>query len=106
MDENDLQTNGSSWGNYSDSIGDAKTNSGGYKQKNTGKSEYWKANNIYDLAGNVHELTQEKWSTGIGRDVRGGTFSSPGNGCAAAHRIDTNESDTSSNVGFRASFYL
>lgn len=58
-------TNSSGWGNYSDSTGDAAvkeadgtTNAYGKKQ-NTGYSEFWKANNIYDFAGNCFEWTQE-----------------------------------------------
>ena len=61
MELPDIQTNSCSWGNYYNSTGDAATNSG--SKQNTGKSEYWKANNIYDLAGNVREWTQEKYST-------------------------------------------
>ncbi len=37
----------------------------------TGSSEYTKANNIYDLAGNVYEWTMEQ-SRGFGRAYRGG----------------------------------
>ena len=69
------------WGNYSDSEGDAKvivtengteTKKYGSKQ-NTGYSEYWKANNIYDLAGNCDEWTQEAINTSY-RGVRGGYY--------------------------------
>ena len=72
MELADLQTNSHSWGNYWTSTGDAATNSG--SKQNTGKSEYWKANNIYDLAGNVREWTQEKYSTGTDRADRGGSY--------------------------------
>ena len=44
------------WGNYRDSTDPANT--GNYVMwnlKNTGSNEAWKANNIYDLAGNCHE---------------------------------------------------
>ena len=56
-------TNSTEWGNYSDSTGnaavmDGETQKYGSKQV-TGYSEYWKANNIYDLAGNCTEWTQE-----------------------------------------------
>ena len=70
MELSDIQTNSSSWGNYTDSNGDSATNAGSIRA--TGYSEYWKANNIYDLAGNVQEWTQEKKSTEIGRAYRGG----------------------------------
>ena len=56
-------TNSTTWGNYPDSTGnaavmDGETKKYGSKQV-TGYSEYWKANNIYDLAGNCTEWTQE-----------------------------------------------
>ena len=105
MDESDVQTNSCSWGNYSNSTGDAKTNRGSLRA--TGKSEYWKANNIYDLAGNVREWTQEKWSTGNYRDERGGSYGVDGNVTTAAHRNDQTEGlTTNSYIGFRVSFYL
>ena len=78
----EVNKDSSSWGNYKDSEGDAKvivtengteTNKYGTKQ-NTGYSEYWKANNIYDLAGNCREWTQEAFSTN-NRAVRGGRYS-------------------------------
>ena len=72
MDIDDIQTNSSSWGNCYDSTGDAATKSGDLQ--NSGTSEYWKANNIYDLAGNVHEWTQEKYSTETRRAHRGGYY--------------------------------
>ena len=46
-------TNSKTWGNYKDNTADGH----GTKQ-NTGFSENWKANNIYDFAGNFFELTQ------------------------------------------------
>lgn len=49
-----------SYGNYSDSLGFNDTSEFGKKQK-TGYSEKWKANNIYDIAGNCWEWTQESF---------------------------------------------
>ena len=72
MGLDDIQTNSTTWGNYFNSTGDAATGKG--VLQNTGFSEYWKANNIYDLAGNVYEWTQEKYSTGDLRAVRGGIY--------------------------------
>ena len=72
MELADIQTDSRSWGNYNNSTGDAEANSG--SKQNTGYSEYWKANNIYDLAGNVYEWTQEKYSTGTHRAYRGGYY--------------------------------
>ena len=55
--------NSTSWGNYVNAVGNAAVMVGttkmyGSKQV-TGYSEYWKANNIYDLAGNCEEWSQE-----------------------------------------------
>ena len=100
----DIQTDSCSWGNYSNSTGNAATNS--YSKQNTGTSEYWKANNIYDLAGNVSEWTQEKWSTGPGRANRGGSYPNYGDSYPAAFRGSTDARNTYNLIGFRASFYL
>ena len=82
----EVNKDSSSWGNYSDSKENAKvtvteddgttTNKYGSKQ-NTGYSEYWKANNIYDLAGNVSEWTQEA-NSAYDRALRGGCYYSSG----------------------------
>ena len=66
----DIKDDSSSWGNYGTSKGDAANKAG--TMQNTGASEYWKANNIYDLAGNAYEYTQENKSTDIYCAVRGG----------------------------------
>ena len=104
MELADLQTNSCSWGNYANSTGNAATNKG--SKQITGKSEYWKANNIYDLAGNVWEWTQEKWSTGTSRANRGGDYDYNGDGNPVARRSYSDASNTYDSVGFRASFYL
>ena len=57
-DTGKVDTDSSSWGNFSDSQGNAAVDGYGTKQI-TGYSEFWKANNIYDLAGNCFEWTQE-----------------------------------------------
>lgn len=67
-----------SWGNYPESIGDAAVvqngvNQYGIKQK-TGYSEYWKVNNIYDLAGNCFEWSQDKSEDDTDRIPRGGGY--------------------------------
>ena len=54
-----------SWGNYPGATFEYVNSSGNIVIKNegetpripTGSTEYTKANNIYDLAGNVHEVT-------------------------------------------------
>ena len=91
---NEVNKDSSSWGNYKDSTENAKvtvteedgttTNKYGRKQ-NTGYSEYWKANNIYDLAGNCSEWTQEAGDT-YGRAVRGGHYVNNGSNFPASSR--------------------
>ena len=66
--EEEVNTDSSSWGNYKDSTGAATTGSG--TVRTSGYNEAWKANNIYDLAGNSFELTQEAIFTGT-RTFRG-----------------------------------
>ena len=63
--EEQVNTDSSSWGNYT---------LGGFKT--AGYSNSWKANNIYDLAGNYWEWTQEANTVNI-RTTRGG-------GCSAS----------------------
>ena len=88
------------------SLGDVTFRKTLFTSKTTGKSEYWKANNIYDLAGNVYEWTQEKWSTYTNRVCRGGIRDYDGDRCPAAYRGINGASSTHNTVGFRASFYL
>ena len=64
-------TNSNSWGNYADSTGDAEKGSG--IKHYTGYSEYWKANNIYDFAGNCYEWTQEVQG-GNAKAMRSGSY--------------------------------
>ena len=77
-----------------------------YGRAGTGKSEYWKANNIYDLAGNVREWTQEEGSSYIYHTYRGGTYIFDGDDHPAAYRVYIYSTNTYDELGFRASFYL
>ena len=69
------------WGNYNNVTFSYKDSNGNTKNKNsgesikilTGSSEYTKANNIYDLAGNIYELTMESIG-GYNRIYRGGNY--------------------------------
>ena len=67
-EQEEVYSNSSSWGNYDDSSGAAATDSG--SKQTSGKNEAWQANNIYDLAGNYQEWTQEACST-YSRILRG-----------------------------------
>ena len=103
MEIEDIQTNSCSWGNYSNSTGDAKIGSDTLQK--TGASEYWKANNIYDLAGNVWEWTQEKYSTGTSIVCRSGNYSSNEGGYPAACRNDTDVNLTSYDLRFSCQLF-
>ena len=97
----EIQTNSNTWGNYIDSVSPANGSPWVTETKqNTGASEYWKANNIYDLAGNVWEWTQEKYSTGTSRAYRGGVYYNNGDVVPAASRYSFNETVSVDNVRF------
>ena len=93
-------TDSTSWGNYKNNTADGK----GSKQ-NTGFSESWKANNIYDFAGNCDEFTQEALNTG-NRASRGGGYSYNGSDLPASSRYNDSPTYTSSNYGSRPTLYL
>ena len=80
----DIQSDSRSWGNYKNSVGGAAVNSG--TRQVGGKNEYWKVNNIYDLAGNVSEWSQEQYSTDIAYSIRGGDFASDDDSGPVAYR--------------------
>ena len=77
-------TDSRTYGNYYNS--QAPANTGNYEKsdsytavkKNTGSNEAWKANNIYDIAGNCYEWTQEAYDTAYGRARRGGCYAHNG----------------------------
>ena len=98
-------TDSSTWGNYYNNTADGH----GSKQ-NTGFSESWKANNIYDFAGNYWKFTQEAHGT-CGRAGRGGSYRSdgssiPGSGGPASARFSSIPTDTNSIIGSRPTLYL
>ena len=104
--ENEVFVNSSSWGNYNDSTGNAKTNSGPSNMNyTTGRNEAWKANNIYDLAGNVHDWTTEANSSDL-RVIRGGNYVDDGSDHPASNRSDGNSGCSDNVVGFRPALYL
>ena len=97
-----------SWGNYMDSTDAAAVDSGAVQT--CGKNEAWKAKNIYDLAGNVYEVTMEKF-IGTGAEHRGGGFQFDCTGTvgSASSRFsgvyDPAFIDSES-VGFRVALYI
>ena len=84
-----------SWGNYNNATFTYTNSSGSTATKNqnssvripTGSTEYTKANNIYDLAGNVWEWTMEAGST-VYRSYRGGSYHYVGDSFPATDRYN------------------
>ena len=89
----------------------------------TGSREEWCVNNIYDLAGNVMELTQEKYGGDskilINRNgpktektipsfcvMRGGAYDLPGSLFNVSHRFFTLPHYSFDYVGFRVALYI
>ena len=97
-------SNSSSWGNYNNSSDNAAIEGAGSKQ-NTGYSDYWKANNIYDLAGNYYEWTQEAHYT-VGRIGRGGSYNDSGSDFPASDRYSYTTVISYSYHSSRATLYM
>ena len=93
-------TDSITWGNYSDNTAD-----GHGSEQNTGFSESWKANNIYDFAGNCFEFTQEALLTD-NRASRGGGYYNIGSDNAASNRLGNDPTGTYSGYGSRPTLYL
>ena len=83
-----------SWGNYTNSTFEYKTNTNGSTTTEStssstripsGSTEYSKANNIYDMAGNVYDWTLECYGSGD-RRCRGGSYYYSGSGDPASYR--------------------
>lgn len=93
----------SSWGNYYNSSAPANVEGFG-KLQVSGYSEYWKAKNVYDLAGNIWEWTNEK--NDDGRISRGSSYMYPGNEYPASYRTYNNQFNVYARVGFRVALYI
>ena len=91
--------NSTSWGNYENNTAD-----GHGSEQNTGFSESWKANNIYDFAGNCYEFTQEASGSGS-RVGRGGVYYDSGSRRPASFRDGYDPTSTDS-FGSRPTLYL
>ena len=71
----------------------------------TGASEKFKTKNIYDLAGNVMEWTNEASSTTY-RGIRGGRYRSDGTGHPASFRGYSDPNLCVDHFGFRPALYI
>lgn len=87
------------WGNYWD------TENSPRKVVETGSREEWCANNIYDFAGNVNELTQELYQISY-RVIRGGCYYDGENLCSVACRFCSDPLDDFNFTGFRATLWI
>ena len=101
-------TNSVSWGNHSNTTGNAQYDTEGVKKISgtkqvAGYSEYWKAKNIYDFAGNTWEWTTEKSSYLINR---GGYYSYNGSTYPASFRGTRNTWDMDVFISFRIVLYV
>ena len=102
-----------SWGNYYNATFEYVNSSGSTATKNegsstripTGSAEYTKANNIYDLAGNVRDWTMEAGST-YSRVYRGGYYGNNGDNYPAAYRSGTYPTYSDIIYGCRSALYI
>ena len=90
------------YGNHSNSLAPANENSG--TKRTAGFNENWKVKNIYDLAGNVWELTSEASSSNF--IFRGGSYSYDGSVGPVSYRNDVSVSRTDDYIGFRPRLYI
>ena len=110
MDSELVYENSSSWGNYSnynDSVSaDRQVEGAGEGVLPAGTSDYWCANNIYDLAGNAFDWTQEALHVYL-RVPRGGLYLFPGSRHPASYRISVGTPGfTNSNGSARVALYV
>ena len=101
--ETQININSVDWGNYYDSTGTASTNSG--SPQTAGKNEAWQANNIYDLAGNCSEWTQEAHYA-FYRVSRGGTYDVSGSTYPASGRNNRSPDVSSNDSSSRPALYV
>ena len=107
----EVNQDSTSWGNYAnnavlanDGITTLKA-SGVLSLLDTGATAYTKANNIYDLAGNCCEWTQEAYGLLATRITRGAYYSYAGPNSPASMRLDYS-TDGGNNCSARTSLYI
>ena len=112
LPEESSLTNSIYYGNYNNSIFKYLNSSNEEVEKPeslsekilAGSSEYTKTKNIYDLAGNVWEWTNEAYSSGSIR--RGGSCDYYGDNYAFSYRYGSVPFDKHVSLGFRARLYI
>ena len=111
INESATLKNSEYYGNYSDSKMPADVDGYGTKQV-AGFSENWKTKNIYDLAGNVEEWTNEYDASyaiyrGNGYIFRGGAYGTSGSEYPVGRRnAAAGESSANIDIGFRIRLYI
>ena len=109
----EIGSDSTAWGNYSNNTFEYTTTSGGTATKSensntiipTGSAEVTKANNIYDIAGNMYEWTAETNGSSF-RRLRGGSCNYVGAGDPASDRSYNDPYDSNGICGARAYFYI
>ncbi|MEG1705263.1 MAG: hypothetical protein RR290_01655 [Clostridia bacterium] len=91
------------WGNHKDSTKPANVTGFGSLQK-TGFSQLWQVNNIYDIAGNALEWTNEKFD--IFRIYRSGCYSLSGTTDPASYRYSNFVNNSLQTLSFRIVLYI
>ena len=98
--ESEINVDSSSWGNYYNS-----SIEGARSPQNSGYSDYWCANNVYDLAGNYCDWTQEASGTSS-RIYRGGNYDNSGSYLPASDRNTDNPHNSNSYISSRPALYI
>ena len=109
----EIGSDSTAWGNYKNNTFEYTTELGGMTTKAengyaiipTGSTEVTKANNIYDIAGNMYEWTAEARGSSS-RRLRGGHFNFNGDDYPASVRFDGYPGYSYSHYGARAYFYI
>lgn len=90
------------WGNYNNSVSPANISQKGSLQV-SGFTDFWKAHNIFDLAGNLYEFTSETYNTS-NFIVRGGSYNNAGDVNSAGYRSTSTDKDRT--IGFRIALFI
>ena len=95
----EIASDSTKWGNF------RNTRNAQHKVVKTGTCEEWSTNNIFDLAGNIDEWTQEK-NESSDRVFRGGSYFNSGSNYPVAFRLCSNPGIYYDCTGFRATLFL